>query len=59
MTAAKATHFEQVPVEVVQKIVGQTAGRPPNAENARTAKRKESERSLLATRTANGRGEES
>jgi hypothetical protein len=41
MTTVKATYFEQVPLDVIEKIVAKDPGRPSKAENARVAAKRE------------------
>jgi hypothetical protein len=37
MTTVKATYFEQVPLDVLEKIIAKDPGRPSKVENARVA----------------------
>jgi hypothetical protein len=52
----KKTNFEQVPLEVVKKIVEEQAMREETTESGRGTKKKELEQVLLAIGRTNGKG---
>jgi hypothetical protein len=56
VTPKRKTHFEQVPLEVIKKIVEENARqeRTNTGEDARGTKKKDAEADLLEALTANG-----
>jgi hypothetical protein len=50
------TRFEQVPLEVVKKVVEEQAKRGETTESGRGTKKEELEQLLLAISRANGKG---
>jgi len=56
VTPKRKTHFEQVPLEVIKKIVEENARQEKVniGEEARGTKTKDTEADLLETMTANG-----
>jgi len=53
---AKKTRFEQVPLEVVKKVVEEQAKREQTTESGRGTKKEELEQVLLAIGRANQKG---
>jgi hypothetical protein len=52
----KKTNFEQVPLEVVKKVVEEQAEREETTESDRVTKKEELEQILLAIGRSNGKG---
>jgi hypothetical protein len=53
---AQKTRFEQVPLEVVKKVVEEQAKREETTESGRGTKKEELEEILVGDRQANGKG---